>query len=505
MRRMLFPLMFLVTASGAQIPARPQQVEGLVNIRFQPDVRTFAVMAAINAGGFDLGAERLEGNPARRLVRERLSSLPADLRGRLSRFYAAHGSEGSHFDRQIGYISYALLLKGPPEFSLAVPPGALPAEAAPLVGFEHLLRELWAQDIVPRLWAEVRPLYAAEAESYRPLIRDMILETLRYLRIHPRVSLDRRVTFMPEPLNANGIVNARNVGEDYFVVVGPSRTGSKLIGSVRHEYLHFLLDPLVAKYQGRLPDAEPFLKQANRLPDAVSVFKADFRLMVSESLIRAGEARLRRPDSGSRSAAAAEDYRQGLILTPYFEEALDKFERGSSSILDAVPEMLEAIQWDVESRRAEVLEAQRHQAAPSPRGAKGAAAAPSPSSTRQLLERANALLMAREFEEAEPVLHEVLRLDSANPGALFGLAQIAARTGEADRALELYESAAANASGQVWIAAWCCVHRGNIYLELGEIGRAREEWNRVLRLEGNLRGAAEAAAKALEEHPAPPR
>ena len=38
--------------------AGAQLIEGLVNIRFQADVRVFAVMAAINAGGFDIDAAK---------------------------------------------------------------------------------------------------------------------------------------------------------------------------------------------------------------------------------------------------------------------------------------------------------------------------------------------------------------------------------------------------------------------------------------------------------------
>lgn len=497
----------LLLLTGIPPFSAPQLVEGLVNIRFLPDARTFAAMAVINAAGFDLDADKLESNPARKLVRERLSRLVPDLRERLRRFYEAHNTEHSHLDQQSKYISYALLLSGPPQFTLTVPAAALPSEAAAVLGFEALLQELWKKGELERLWQEVRPFYADEAESYRPLVREMILETLRYLRIETRVSLDRKVIFMPELLNAFGVVNARNVGDDYYVVVGPSTKDGKLTASVRHEYLHYQLDPLVGKYRGLLPEAGPFLKKMKQMPSAIQPYKDDFPLMVAESLVLATELRLRWPERMTRTLNLVENYERGLILVPYFDEALENFEKGSDSILEIFPAMIEGISWGVESKRGAAVERLKQEVASrsaEAAGQKGTPPAHPLSSILALLEQANVLLLARKFDEAEPVLKQILVIDEANAGALFGLAQIAARSENLDRALELYAKAAANAKDQPWIAGWCLVQRGNILMHQGEYARARAEWARVSELHGDLRGAAEAAAKALSETRTPP-
>ncbi len=101
-------------------------------------------------------------------------------------------------------------------------------------------------------------------------------------------------------------------------------------------------------------------------------------------------------------------------------------------------------------------------------------------------------------------MNQALELDSGHAGALFGLAQIAGHRGETERALELYERAAARAGRQTWIAAWCYVFRGNIFRRQGDAGKARAEYERVAGLRGDLRGAAEAAAKAAAELPPVP-
>ncbi|MBM3788958.1 MAG: tetratricopeptide repeat protein [Acidobacteria bacterium] len=505
-----YALACLAAWGGHARGAAPSQaVESLVNIRFVADVRVFSVMAALNAAGFDLDAGQPEANPAREILRKGLAGLDPPLRDRLRDFCAARRGPGNPVDEQGRYVSFALLLRGPPGFERALADEDLPADAAGLRGFELLLRELWAEGTLERLWQELRPLYAQEAEEYRPLIRDTIVETLGYLRTPARVSLDRRVTFIPDLLNAFGVVNARNVDEDYFVVVGPSRKDTRLVASVRHEYLHFLLDPLVAKYAGSLPESRPFLDQMDRMPGVHPPYRQSFSLMVRESLVRAVEGRLGAADETARTVSLVENYEKGLILSPYFDDALAAFEGGTGSVVEAVPAWIEGIRWEAESGRAGAMAQRKEEVAaahtPAPVEQRLSEAL-QPTPVRGMLAQANELLQARRFEEAEPVLRAVLGVEEANAGALFGLAQIAARRGQWEQALELYGRAAANAREQAWIAAWSLVHRGLICMQLDDPARAKEQWNQVLELEGDLRGAREAADKALRQlsHPPPP-
>src|SRR5437773_2658316 len=126
---------------------------------------------------------------------------------------------------------------------------APPAKPAQLIdGFESLVRETWEKGDLAGLWNTIRPFYLQEIEIYRPLIRGTILECLRYLRTEARVALDRQVIFTPDLLNGYGIVNARNIGDNYYLLVGPSRLSPRPTRGIRHEYLHFMVDPLMAKY-----------------------------------------------------------------------------------------------------------------------------------------------------------------------------------------------------------------------------------------------------------------
>jgi tetratricopeptide (TPR) repeat protein len=477
----------------------PQLVEDLVHIKFQTDVRIFAVMAAVNLAGFDLEAADLTRNPVRKLVRERLSGARADLRERLQKFYDAHNSAREESGKQNKYVSLALLLKGPPQFALQAKPAEMPPDVLPLVGFENLLEELWKEGELAALWEQVRPEYAREAEACRPLLRSMIIETLGYMRMEARVALDRELIFIPDLLNGYGVVNARNIENNYVVIVGPSRTDERPMRSLRHEYLHFLIDPLIAKYFSYLPAAEPYLKRLQEQLGVLERYKRDFTLMATESLIQMMEFRLDRESGVHLTEKMVKAYGEGLLLAPYFEENLLAFEKRQDSFQEFFPGLIKGIRSEVESNRDASI-AQLSKEIESRPKAGGGAQSLEPfqqPELRSLLNQANQLLVGKDFDKAAPLLERVLRIDALNASALFGMAQIASQAQDFERALALYEQAAANAGAEAWIAGWSWVHRGDIYQFLGDSGRAQAEWSRVSKLQGNLRGAAEAAKKSM--------
>ncbi len=500
MKTPIFVVATAVFCTNLSYPA-PQAVQGLVNLRFQPDVRVFAVMAALNAAGFDSAPEVLAQNPLRRAVKERMSSVSGELLYKLRDFYEGAGDEGGVEKRQARFISYALLMNGPPDFSVPFKPEEIPEDARPAAGFEKLVAQLWREARLAELWKQVAPQYVDEIEAYRPLIRDMIIGAVRYMHTEARIALDRQVTFIPDLLNAFGVVNGRNIGNTYVVVVGPSRSRDRSLKAVRHEYFHFLLDPLLASQRREFPPPEPFLARVRLQPSAPAAYRGDFPLVVTESLIRAVELRL---DAQPREAALSrmlELYDQGLILVPRFAEELEKFERTTEPMQQYFPALIAGIRDEAPEARAASMDRLRTELAGRGGGQPARAQDSAPNEVAGLLAEANRLLVARQFDQAAVVLERVLGADEHNANALFGLGQVALHRQEFETALDLYSRAAANATaGETWIAAWSYVHRGNVYKFLDQPEKARAEWTRVLELKGDMRGATEAAQKALEGH-----
>lgn len=479
----------------ARAELRAQALEGLVNIRFQLDPRVFGVMAAANAAGFDLDAGEVAPGSVRARVRERLTRLDPGLRARLGEFYAARDPEHDPLRQQSKYVSFALLVGAPPGFELVRKPEDLPEDAAALVGFERLVAEVWRGAALGELWERLRPDYVREVEAIRPEMRGMIVETLGYMKTEARVALDRKVAFIPDLLNGFGVVNARNVVEDYYVLVGPSRSGRRPLRAIRHEYLHFMIDPLVVKYAARLPEPEPFLKSVRGRSKLDERYRDDFPLVVTESLIQALDLRLEHKAGTEKAAALVSAFEAGLILAPFFDEELAGFESARLSLQESFPELVQKIRWEREKRRAEAVSQLARQAADTPPAFT--------SEQRERLVRANEMLAAGQFDAARRLLEEALALEPENASALFGLAQIAGRAEDFPRALELYARAAAASGSERWIAAWSLVRRGNILAFQGRGDDARAEWRRALELEGDLRGAREAAERALASKPQP--
>jgi hypothetical protein len=494
MRRVAIAALFAFLTAPA---VRPQGLEGLVNLQFQLDARVFAVMAAARAAGLEVEAGEGGAGRIQQQVGSQLEQLDPSLRSRLREFHGVRQAAAS------AYVSLALFLGPAPRFELRATVDELPAEVQGLVGFERLTAEVWEHAGLNDLWERLRPEYVRAVDGYRPAIRTVMLEVLRYLRTTPRVALDRQVTFIPDLLNGAGVVNARNIGQDYMLLVGPERAGRRPLASVRHEYLHFMVDPLVRKYEQYLPEPEPFLKvvRGRRAPRVG--FGDDFPLVVSESLIRALELRLDHAAPAEELAEMAEGFEQGLVLLPYFLARLHEFEPGTGSLQEEFERLARGIRWETEKGRADSI-ARSAAERDARRAGEPAAPAGTGAAVRERLVRANAHLTAREYDQARPVLEEVLRDAPDNPNALLGLAQVAAAAQQLDRALELYGRAIEHAGADQWIAAWAHVRRGSIFRFQGDDARARAEWEKAGALAGDLRGAREAAARALSEAGARP-
>jgi len=81
-RKFSLVILLCSTLSGGVCPAAAQEIFA------EPDQTLFAVMAAINAAGYDEGADRMERTPIRAAVRKELAGrsimyLEGDRRGRL--------------------------------------------------------------------------------------------------------------------------------------------------------------------------------------------------------------------------------------------------------------------------------------------------------------------------------------------------------------------------------------------------------------------------------------
>ena len=228
-------LLFLLLA--APVPLQT------TNVTVQPDMRLFTTMAALNAAGFDVefGSEY---HPVREAVRKYAKEVDPDLLARLKAFYNSHKGGGGDDAQLAKYISLAVSISDPPAFKPVTREEILPPDARSVIGFADLVREFYEKAHISQHWIEVRPEYERAMARIAPPLREAIVRTDAYMRVPLGGFLSRGMSIYLELAAPINTVNVRSNQDNYFVIIGDS--ANPRVDDIRHAYLHFQLDALVA-------------------------------------------------------------------------------------------------------------------------------------------------------------------------------------------------------------------------------------------------------------------
>ncbi len=342
----------------------------------------FSVLAALNACGYN--QELNSSYPVRAKIRAELaraaeaSAEAAGARDQLCQFYRDHRQADAGRDLA-QYVSLALNLGDPPKFATLISDADLPPDAGYVRGLVPLLETYYRQAKLHAIWQAHQPEYEQLVEQFHDPVAKMILATEVYLKLPMSGYVGRKFAVFLEPLAAPGQVNARNYGSDYFMVVAPEKgpppqqtkngfaggPGALHMGEIRHAYLHYVLDPFALKRANAMKRLEPLLAAVRQAPMDDS-YKRDMSLLVTESLIRAIEARTLRngtaPEAQKRETVQA-SVEEGFILSEHFYQQLVQFEKTPDSLRNAYPDFLFTIDVGREKKRAQAVSF-RPQAAP---------------------------------------------------------------------------------------------------------------------------------------------
>lgn len=482
-------------------------IEDLANVDFRTDIRVFAVMAALNAAGYNFEVGEQDMSEVRTLVRKRLSDLPSGTFTELQLQYQTTNlwsPETTH----AAYTSLALLLEGPPGFSYREQLVNVPHGIDVIRGFEQLLPDFFENAGLETIWRDVQPMYQEELQIYRPVVNRVIRETLQYFRIPAKIYFDRNIVIIPDLLAYHDIVNARNVEDVYYIVVGPSSNPEGNYIKLQHEYLHFLLDSLIAEQAENIKKSESLLKLSQKQPLFPQDLWNDYSLLVTESLI---ESLLHRMHTVENETDSDRDLRKlrliqrGMILCPYFERRLTEFEAPGGEqmtlpgflekILSEIPDAditkdldeAEKTRNSLEEEEAALQEKIRLQEMELEK--------------QKLLNQAGALIAAENFDSASDLLNSLLEMEPDNGKAFFYLAQIHARKQNWRLSREFHRKTLASEGLEPWIYAHSLVRIGRINAAEGLYSDARKNFEQVLSMEGDLRESREEAEFLLGKLP----
>jgi tetratricopeptide (TPR) repeat protein len=448
----------------------------------------FAVMAAINAAGYDADIASPNNSPVRETVRKGLAgkqipSLPA-----LQAFYREHRLDDATANLS-QYISFALSVNGPPAFEPKGRTVETPPDAAALNGFTPLLAKFYGEAHIEDLWNQSQPAIEQAIERYHEPVAEAVLQVNGFLRNETSGTSANWFQIYVDLLGAPNQIQTRSYGRRYYVVITPS--AEPRIHDVRHAYLHYLLDPLATRNEEAVMRSRGLSDHAQRAPALDPSFKSDYLLLVTESLIKAVEARL-----DKQPALANQAMLEGYILTAFFAEQLQAYLKQEEAMRFYYPEMIAAINLKREDARLSQIEfvsqapvrAVKFVEAPRP---------PEPKGIYKTLAQAEQFYTDRDLEGSRQLFLKALEEPGDRPAhgqAYYGLARIAALERNPEMAERLFEKTI-ESGPEPQIKAWALVYLARLADAAGEREQAVRRYREALAVDG----ASPAAHQAAEE------
>ncbi len=459
----------------------------------------FSVVAAMNVCGYD--QELQASSPIRTEVRADLveaskSSAASSAAKEMCRYYQDH-RQGDVTHDLAQYVSLALNLGPPPDFAPKLKEADLPPDATYVLGFVPVVKEYYSAAKLHSIWLKHQPEYLALIDQYHGPVSDMINSTDRYLRMPLSGYSGRSFDVYLEPMIAPGQVNSRNYLQDfYYVVVSP--TGDNVhMEALRHTYLHFVLDLLIAKRATSLDRLKPILLSVQTAPMAEE-YKTDIGLLVLECLIRAIEARnpadSKMPDK-ARQELLQRDEAEGFVLTEYFYQQLRDFEKGPTGLQTAFPDWLHNMDVAQEKKRASEISFAAQSEPEVMQASKRA--------SQKKIDLAESALASGNPAEAGRLAEASLRANEEPARSYFVLAKVASFSGDMQGAQADFQKAL-EAGKDPHVIAWSHVYLGRILDLQGERDSAVAQYKAALASSDVPADAKSAAERGLQQPYEPP-
>jgi tetratricopeptide (TPR) repeat protein len=451
----------------------------------------FSVMAALNAAGFDADAGSAANHPLRAAVREHLQAKNLPSVARIRNFVAAHKKKDPAADLA-QYVSFALISGEPPTFTPRFTGTEVPPDVEALEGFQPLMSTFHQEAGIDDLWRKVQPQMEKALASYHAPVTNALLEVNAYLRNATSGYMGRRFLVYVDLLAPPNQVQTRSYQDDYFIVLTSS--AEPRIADVRHGYLHYLLDPLATKYAERVEKNKSLIDFALGAPALDELYKSDFLLLATESLIKAIESRISKSPRLAQEALA-----EGFILTPFFAEQLPIYEKQEAAMRLHFPDMIDALDLRKESKRLDSVRFAATRTQP-PAAKPKVVEQPLPPEMKAL-EDAEKLYAARDLEPARERFFQILKLSddkSVHARVYYGLARVAVLQKNLDLAEQLFRKTL-ELSPDPHTRSWTEVYLGRLNENTDTPQNALEHYKAALSIDGAPPGARQAAEEGIRK------
>lgn len=307
------------------------------------DRRVFAVMAFLNAAGYDEEIEGKQMHPVRVKVRTMVAENLSDKADKVAawRFYY-----NTRMLAVFHYQDFAMSLSADYPFRRIRPDKELGYPHTPgiLKDFPAVLNDFWVSAELDKVWQQVKDDYIAEINKYdmKKMSRQMsfLWEYLRMKRQDAFIIVN-----VPDPLDRYYHAIGAHYEEYYYCVESP---GSHAYDLNIHEYLHSIVNRIVKANYGKYRNKLDKYYQAGKTGPMSKTYQEPVTF-TSECLVRALDDRLHvLPSNDPVTTKMLEDRigsltTQGLTLTKPFYVLLSEYEKGDKNFEQFFPVMLEKL------------------------------------------------------------------------------------------------------------------------------------------------------------------
>ena len=483
----LFTFALLMAIAGwtalAQAPVRAQvqaathatATDKLAPLDGNPTL--FAVLAAVNAAGYDTEIDSPTNNPLRKQLRDHLATRNIPVLPALRRYVRDHHLPNASDD--LGqYVSWALLSKGAPSFTPAMPNFPPPADVDRLHDFAPLVERFYEEADVAKLWELSQPAYEAALAQYTDGVSRAWQSVNAYLRNPLNPQTKGRFQVFVDLLGAPNQVHARVYLDEYFVVITPS--AEPRIDEVRHHYLLFWGDGLRFKYGGEISKLRALGDYALASPILSDGYREDFLSLATECWVRAVDAQIT-----NQPAAVTQAMREGFVLAPALYEQLEKYEKQADAMRDYFPELLKGIDSKKEAVRLDKIDFAKERAVKTIR-VTVPAKPPVLTGVAKALDDAEELFRTQKFPAAKEAWSVIMASNAEKPvqaRAYYGLARVALSERDPERADGLFRKVL-DLEPDASTLSWSLVYLGKLSDSQGEGDPAKQFYQQALAVAG---------------------
>lgn len=481
-----------LAAIAISIPAQVRSKASEPGIQNQLDSNEalFTVLAAMNVAGYDDPINAVSTHPFRHTLRAQLGTRNLESAYALKRFFS---------DRQLKdptaelsrYISYGLLIKGPPDFTYRDPDFVRPPDATSLEGLSPLLAAFYREAHLEEQWKAAQPFYERMIEEYHAPVSRAILESNAYLRQATSGYLGRSFQIYVDLLGAPNHIQTRSYGDETLVVVTPS--SEPQVEGIRHAFLHYSIDPLVLKFAKEINTKKPLGDYALGAPALPQIYKDSFGDLAGESLIKAIESRLDR-----KPVLLEQAMKEGYILAPGLGEQLALYEKQDAAMRLYFAQLFTGLDFKREEQRLANLE---FKAPAQGRLVRSAQSLKPPELTgaAKTVDNGELAYLNRDLPRAKATFLKVMEQTDERPlhaKAYYGLARIAVLERDPETGDQLFRKALESEPDSA-TKAWCLLYLGRLADAQNDRVEAVTNYKAALEVEGAPEMVRQAAEKGL--------